>query len=512
MAPWSLLSKVLGAKEVESEDVSPVPAPSPVQAVVTNPAPAPAPPVVEDAGRAFGARGPLDEAGQQSEQVRERINNLSLRLDDLKTLSEDFGHIIRPLSDVVTQNIQIQAKLLESEALLVRERDALAATRAELNELHVNATRTAGELASATADLRAHQAQLHDQDAQITQMRLRIDDQSGTIESIERQIAAETERARALSDDNQTLRAEVETLEQLRTRSESDLSEAREQNAISNAENTRLQQLAESLSHRLSGLKGQIMELEPQIHAGRQDLAIMQTKLSTEQLARQKSEVTREAERTAQEAEIASLTMKIEGLAAHVGTTEKIVANLRDQYREKAEALRLTEKNLKEAVADRIVNERRLEQAQEAAARHLAQTAETQRVYAELKERSDLLARTLSAKETQIEGGARKIASLTSRVDQMSARFEQERAGFEAANRRLIEELQSEKAERSLAQGALDIARNSRSKLLTQYTALKRQQTLGGLRPLELGPDDEVTPRPETGDNVRVLKTSDKTD
>jgi crescentin len=262
----------------------------------------------------------------------------------------------------------------------------------------------------------------------------------------------------------------------------------------------------------LSGLKAQIMELEPQIQSGRQELALMQTKLSTEQLARQKAEVTREAERASQESEIASLSMKIEGLVAHLGTTEKIAANLRDQYRDKAEALRLTEKTLKDALADRAVSERRLEVAQEASARHLAQAGEAQRALSELKDRSEMLAKALGAKEAQLDGSARKVASLTSRIDQINARFEQERAGFEAANRRLIEELQSEKAERSLAQGALDIARTSRAKLLTQYTALKRQQSLGGLRPLDLGPEDEVRPRPEATDNVRVFKTGEMSD
>ncbi len=491
MASWTLFTKVRGAKEAEIE-----------------PKPIFAPPVEEP--RVLNTRGPLDEVGQQSEQVRERISNLSLRLDDLKSLADDFGQIIQPVTDMIVQHAHSQSKLLEVEALLIRERDSLAATRSELNNLHATSARTSGELAAAASELKAHQEQLRDREDQLTQMRLRLDDQSASIESYERQIASETERARSLSDDNQALRIEVESLEQFRTRAEGELADAREQVVIANNENARLQQLAESLSQRLSALKGQILELEPQIQAGRQEINLLQTKLSTEQLTRQKLEVTREAERSAQDAEISSLTMKIEGLNAHVGTTEKILSNLREQFRDKTEALRAAEKALKDALADKAVSERRLEAAQEAGARQFAQAGEMQRMNNDLKERCEMLAKALSAKESLLESNARKVANLTSRIDQINARFEQERASYEAANRRLIEELQSEKAERSLAQGALDIARNSRPKLLTQYTALKRQQPGGAGRPLKLGPEDEVGSRTDPSDNVRVFKTNDR--
>ena len=119
-----------------------------------------------------------------------------------------------------------------------------------------------------------------------------------------------------------------------------------------------------------------------------------------------------------------------------------------------------------------------------------------------------MLSKALSAKEALLESANRKIANLSGRIEQINTRFEQERASLEVANRRLIEELQSEKAERSLAQGALDIARNSRSKLLTQYTALKRQQTLSGRGEPTL--EEELALVREPGDNIHILNSGDK--
>ena len=500
MAAWTLFSKVLGSREAD-DGAHDVPAPllqeeRPVERVREDAAP-------------LVQRGPLDEIGQQNERVRERINHLSLRLDDLKSLADDFGQIVQPVHDFIIQHSQTQSRLLEAEALLSRERELSSSARAELNELHGTSTRLAGDLSASVAELRGHQERGRDLDASLTQARLRIDDQTAVVDSLEKQLDAEGERARMLADENQGLRAEIDSLEQFRSRAETDLSEAREQISIGAGENLRLQQLAENLSQRMSALKSQIHELEPQILAGRQEVSLLQTKLSTEQLARQKAEVTRDAERSAQDSEISSLTMKLEGHAAHIQTTERIVSNLREQLRDKSESLRAAERTLKETHSERSISDRRLEASQEVSARQLAQINEIQRAAAEHKDRGDMLGKALGAKEALLDSGNRKIANLTSRMEQMSARFEQERASLESANRRLIEELQSEKAERSLAQGALDIARNSRSKLLTQYTALKRQQSFVGTGRAEMIADDEPL-RLEAGDNVHIFNGSDK--
>ena len=89
-----------------------------------------------------------------------------------------------------------------------------------------------------------------------------------------------------------------------------------------------------------------------------------------------------------------------------------------------------------------------------------------------------MLNKAIAAKDFQIESSDNKLTSLTERIDQLTKRFEQERNTLEAANRRLTEELQNEKAERSLVQGALEIARESRVKIQKKYIALRKKTRL----------------------------------
>jgi crescentin len=175
---------------------------------------------------------------------------------------------------------------------------------------------------------------------------------------------------------------------------------------------------------------------------------------------------------------VSNLEVRVEGLTARVSATDRILTHARAQLLEKDEALKAAERALKEAAIERSKFERRLGAAQDEISRLSTQMEDLQKSRAELADRSDMLLKALSAKEAAVDSANNKAASLADRIDHLTKRFEQERTALETANRRLIEDLQGEKAERSLAQGALEIARESRFKLQKQYAALKQKSRL----------------------------------
>lgn len=451
----------------------------------------------------------LDSVGQQTEDVRERVDMLMDRLEDLKSLAEDFGQIVLPINGFVQQHTQARAKLTEVQTLLAREIESGRQARGELNSLQDSHARATDELALAQSHAQKQTSLLNDQDALISDLRLRIEDKSSALRNVEQLLSAETERARILAAENQTRRGELDTLETSRSRLEREIQDAYDAIGRYESENVRLQNMADGFAQRFANLKGQLAEMEPQVQAGREQVSALQAKLLVEQTGRQKAEAAREAERSAQSMEITSLQMKIEGLNAHVETTDRILLNTRDQLRDKTDALRGVEKTIKDAEMDRAALERKVETGTETQQRQAAQVSELLKQTNDLQARCDMLTKALAAKDGLVESANRKATTLGSRLEMLTARAEQERIALEGTNRRLLEELQAEKAERSLAQGALDIARNSRAKLLSQYSALKRQHA--GALPVAGDEHGEVSgmPKPEYS-NVHAFKGGER--
>jgi crescentin len=503
--PWTTLRKRFG-KAADGESAA-----APVRGgadaglrplpVGSDPSPQAAPPS-EGFIRPNGA---LDAVGQKSELIRVRFANLVDRLEEIRSLRDDFMFLTDPVFDLITTYPQIQSKLLETEAVLRQERETTASIRRELTDLRGLHARTTDDLSATVSQLRKTEGRLREQDALIEDFRLTVKDKEAMVADLDNQLSIETERARTITEENQALRLEAQEADQSVARAERELIEVRERNGLLDHEVKRLQKVAEEQNYRLSSLTNRYGELEGQFEAARQRASELESRLMSEQVARQRLETQLESERSAHQTELSALDMKMEGLGSRLTATDKILAHTRDQLRDKNEALRGIERNLKERIIEKTTLERRLEATQQEVERQGTLVNELQRSRIELQERTEMLNKAIAAKDFQIESADNKVASLSERIDQMQKRFDQERNTLESANRRLTEELQNEKGERSLIQGALEIARESRTKIQKKYVALRKKTRL------DAAEDDagEVEDEAEAESNVRPIKSSD---
>jgi crescentin len=448
--------------------------------------------------------GALDSVGQKNELIRVRFANMIDRLEEIRSLKEDFALLSEPVSDLIRSYPQLQSRLLETEAVLRQETEMTQALRRELGDLGSQHARTSDDLNAAVSQLRKAESRVREQESYIEDLRLNVKDKEAIVGDLENQLAIETERARNITEENQALRLEAQEADQTVARAERELIETRERNGLLDHEVKRLQKVAEEQNYRLSSLTNRYGEVETQLEATRQRASELETKLMAEQVLRQRLETQIDSERSAHQTDLSSLDMKIEGLSSRLSATDKILAHTRDQLRDKNEALRGVERNLKETTIEKNTLDRRLEATQQEVERQVAMVNELQRSRIELQERVEMLNKAIAAKDFQIESSDNKVASLSERIDQFTKRFDQERSTLESTNRRLTEELQNEKAERSLVQGALEIARESRTKIQKKYVALRKRTRLDTQED-----DPTLFDEDEIETNVRPLKSPD---
>jgi crescentin len=500
---WTSIKNRFG-KKAEDEQ----PAPSALQPESTEPvqplaAPAPVAASQEEEPIIVRPNRALDTVGQKNELIRVRFANMIDRLEEIRSLKEDFALLSEPVNELIRSYPQLQSRLLETEAVLKQETETTVALRRELGDLSTLHARTTDDLSATVSQLRKAESKVREQDSFIEDLRLNVKDKEAIVADLENQLSIETERARNITEENQALRLEAQEADQTVARAERELIETRERNGLLDHEVKRLQKVTEEQNYRLSSLTNRYGELETQLEATRQRASELETKLMSEQVLRQRLETQIDSERSAHQTDLSALDMKIEGLNSRLGATDKILAHTRDQLRDKNEALRGVERNLKETTIEKNTLDRRLEATQQEVERQVAMVNDLQRSRIELQERVEMLGKAIAAKDFQIESSDNKVASLSERIDQLTKRFEQERNTLEGANRRLTEELQNEKAERALVQGALEIARESRVKIQKKYIALRKRTRL------DAQDDDPALLDEEAETNVRPLKSTD---
>jgi crescentin len=504
MTAASFLSK-LGFTQPAAERPAPAP-----QMPAAAPAPAPQP-VVHQEGAQF------DRMGRLGEKVGEQMAYLASRLNEMQSLRDDFASIVHPISDFVRTHEEAQTRVLELEALLGKERDDLKELRRDLSEERNLSARVRGDLAAALKQLGSLEEAASSTDERIRTLQEGVDEHRSNAAYLAQQLAAQSDRNEALTLLTDTHSAALAIAEQKLAAEQaraSDLADSKETIAV---ELARLQETVEQLSPELLAARRRIAELQAQVNDASMVIGSLESKLATERDLRSSLEQTRAQESAAWDNERGTLTRQLESIGTRHTTTTRLLEQARQFGRDKSEEVLRAEKLAKEAQEAKAAAERRLTLLQDEARHSKAEFTAAEGKLREVAQRCDMLERAMTAKDAQVEQANSRAAALSEQIASTTARFEQEHATLEAANRKLIEQLQNEKAERALVQGALSIARSSREKLLDQISALKKNRgNFNPSLPASAGMPDErnaAESAPQGGEeesNVRMLKASER--
>lgn len=449
----------------------------------------------------------LDGIGQRDELLRVRMSEMAERLEDLKTLGEDFSQMLGPMESISSELPVAKGRVTELEVLLGQEVEQNQVLRREVDGLSSRISTLSSDLSGSHGRAGRLEAALRERESAVEELRLSLRERSLLNEELERRLQLEAEQGQAAVFEVKSLRAEMQIADQGLLDAERRLADLAERRSVAESEAQRFQTLAEDLNGRLVSAGSRMDELDSALEESLAALAGLEIQLASEQAAHQRAQAQYDAELATLRTQQSNLTMKADSLAARHQATEQILHQVRSQLRDKEDALRMSERSAKEAAAERGSLERRFEAAREEVARRDALSAEGQRQAAELEDRNEMLTKALAAREASLESANARTQHLSERVDALTLRYEKERQSLETANRRLLEELQNERAERTLAQGALDIARESRLSLQRQNETLKRAARGRQLGEVPMPAEPSV---PDAPSNVAIFPAGDR--
>lgn len=416
----------------------------------------------------------LDSIGQRSEVVRLRISSLLDRLDEARSLHDEFASIVGPLSNISDELSRTIKRNAELEAGLLQERDQLSEVRKEL----LLSQRGLAELSTQHEDAssRADKAETGWREAleELESGRVWVAEKVAAAENMERQLFVESEQRAALVAENKALRVEAQNADSALTEAEHDRRGLNDRFETIADENRRLLQLSEEQAVQLAATKSRLDDSETQWELDRERLRRAHTELATERAERERIHSQYEIDVGQQRNDRAATTAKFEASIARIASLEQALTQVHGQLRERDEFIRSNERAGKEAVIARTTAERRLEAMIADVERQRDRFVDMQRQRAEAVARAEMLAKAMAAKDLAIDQTNARHAQLVERIDQLNAKHAAVRSELETANRRLLEDLENERSERLFAQGALDIARESRTTLQRQHDALKR--------------------------------------
>lgn len=453
----------------------------------------------------------LDRLGEQNETIRSQIDHIGTRLEEIALLKQEFTSLHESIAAIIIEHPQLQAQLVERDELLRRERDISGRLDREHRSLTAENARLAEDLTRISTQSANLAQTLKEREEEIQQIRSELRDREGIAADLERQLGAETDRVRVISDENQSFRNEIQEADRTILRLERDLSEARDALSVLQNDYQNARELAEDQSGRLAALSRNYSEQEQQLEAARHHAAELEAKLEAEEATSKRLEAERDTERAQLRTTLASEEVKLEGLRSRVRVTENILEQAREQLRARGEQIKATERALRDATLEKQSAERKLHTVQQELARETLIASEAEKARVQLGDRCDMLTKALAAKDSALANADDKIDSLNRKVEQITADSEALREALEHRIRKLSDELNSERSERALAQGALESARRTRADVERELFQMRKG--LGEVRKLSEELNSDRSQRHSiqgTGaDNVRLFKSPD---
>jgi crescentin len=415
----------------------------------------------------------LELIGQQDERMRVRISGMLNRLDDLATFRDEFVALTESVGTFASEYPQLRAKLLETERLLGEEREASETTLREVRALRSENRRLTDDLSEAQTkvqELSERTKQLTDA-AQVS--RAELAEREALLSDVQARLYGQTERAGLLSDENAALKRELESAEATVARQDHALTEARQTIELLENDNRNLRTTGAEQASRIASLSAEHRELEQRLQSARHEVSELETRLAGEKSARERAMAQAEAERANHQSALASAQLKADGLASRLGVTEKLLNQVRDQVRERAEELRLSERRSKDLSIEKNTLERRLESAHKELADLSAAHAQSEKAQRELLERAETLAKDLSERDAALAKAEHRVEMLLDRLEQVTKVADAERDRLQARIEKLTEDLSAERAEKAIVQGALETARRSRVEIHREFLRIK---------------------------------------
>ena len=417
----------------------------------------------------YSPNASLEAIGMQNETLREQMEEVEYGFGRLEEVRRLFHALLAPMSELLADFESTRTRLHETRLKLGLIEDA----HESLNARHSAALEERDQVAEARNALLRENRELGQRlqrvEAALSEAQLELRERGAANEKLQRLLEVETRRSGVQADEIRRLKDELSSKDQALANLELAFKAANDQGAVLSQENAALRDSSQSLAsdleaarRRVAENESRLVDCEAEIDQGKHRIAALEQALSEEQSAHANLRAKHLESVERSRSETTSLTNTVHAVRGRVDLTNRLLVQTRGQLREKIEELRAAERRLLESgiQVDALEKSARAHKDDLAAANE--RIAGTERMRGALIDQVNALNETVRAKEAALQSATRTIEQLTVRLEEATSGRQRVKEELERRTAALQDEIAHVRAERQLADGALEASRAER--------------------------------------------------
>jgi len=409
-----------------------------------------------------------ERIGGDNEALRNLLIDTGLQFRALDDLKETFGKLTNPLGKLLETLEREKFDNASLRGALNELRTSHEALRTEFEGLEKKASELEGDNHRVNRDLASAQQTAHTLESDRAKLGGDISALRVAYASLERQLAEETSKGRALDDEKRLLLERADSGDKRVIESEAAANLAREKHALMENERDSLQTALDQTLGQASRTSRRLAETENGLSDARARVQQLENSLAAVEEERKKLAAAANEANDRRQSEVYALTLKLDAMKSRCAAAEKLLSEMRQNLVARTEEIRVAEAKLVDATVGRSAAEKKVEQLTSTAEMADRQTKKLEQTRLTLSDRTIVLSETIKARESTLAHAEDKIKSLSSRVELLKAEGLSNQAKAEKRIEQLNAAIERERAERAVAEGALEAAR-------TDYARLQRE-------------------------------------
>jgi crescentin len=424
--------------------------------------------------------------GEDNEALRNLLLDTGLQFRALDDLKETFGKLTDPLSKLLETLEHEKFDNASLRGALNELRASHEALRADFEAIEKKSSELEGDNHRLTRDLASAQQTVHEFEGDKAKLGSELAAVRVATASLEKQLADETNRGRSLDDEKRLLLERADTADKRIIDSEAAANLAREKLSLLENERDSLQSALDQTLAQSARTSRRLAETENALSDARARLQQMEHSLAAVDEERKKLSAACDESNERRQSEVYALTLKLDALKSRSAAAEKLLAEMRQNLVARTEEIRVVEAKLVDATVGRNAAEKKVEQLSAAAEAQDRQTKKLEQTRLTLTDRSKVLSETVKARDSSLAHAQDKIKSLTDRAELLKAEAASNQAKAEKRIEQLNAAIERERAERAVAEGALEATR-------ADYARLQREISIErALRRRSAAPEDAI--------------------
>jgi chromosome segregation ATPase len=421
------------------------------------------------------------QLGEENESVRNLLIEAGNKIRELDAIRDAFGKLVDPVNKTLKAYEQEKSEKLSLQTTLAELRNAYNKTRGELAAHEKKSSALETECIRLRQDFSITQQNLRTAEAAKAEQAVELQNHRAAVVELDRRLKHEIAERESFREEHRRLGDRLGAADKRIVQLESESETARQRLVVAEREKATLQSSFDNASGETARLSRKIVEAENMV-------AAMQGRMR--QVEAQSGEVAAERARLAQaldeerqrhQSETRATQARLEALQARAVTTEKLLDEARAALLARAEEIRAFERRTVEAGLTRNTLESRLSEMQTAEAQRNAELNDAEQARMALNERVVALTKAIKTRETALARAEERISMLTDRVARLESELQANSYGAEKQIEEITAALQRERAERAIAEGALETGRRDLARLLREVATL--QQGRGEIDP-----------------------------